>query len=139
MNFSLGLSILKWHYQWVNIYWMPDMWTKPYEMQKRFLSLSFLSFSQSSRYIFSLIRILTFPIVESFPFIYFHKKIWKLSFIGDSWGLSFIGDSCHFRSRNNLRSSRKYRGFASGHKTFLLWHILFGWQCSRFPMVNILV
>lgn len=39
--FSLELGLPKWCNQLVNIYWMPDMWNKPYEMQNIFSSLPF--------------------------------------------------------------------------------------------------
>lgn len=107
------------------------------------ISLLFFSLSATtSQNIYS--YILIFPIIEAFPFICF-QKIWKLSslvysVIQSCQALAIPSDTCHFRSRNNWRWSRKHRGFVSGHKTFLLSHILLlcllhGW-CSRFLMLN---
>lgn len=107
----------------------------------------FFSFCYNfTKYLF--IYILIFPIIEAFPFICFQKKYENFlslvySVIQSCQALCDPSDICHFRSRNNWRWSRKHRGFASGHKTFLLSHILLlcilhGW-CSRFLMLNRLV
>lgn len=104
------------------------------------MSLSFFFFFYNfTKYLF--IYILISPVIEAFPFVF--KKIWKLSFVSilSHSVLSTLcnpSDFCHFRNRNNLRWSQKHRGFASGHKTFLLSCILHE-RCSRFPVVNRLV
>ena len=124
---------------------MSDMWNEPYKIQNLpFFFLFLLQFHKIFIHIYS-----NFPYNWGFSLYLFSKKKYEnflslvYSVTQSCQALCDPSDICHFRSRNNWRWSRKHRGFASGHKTFLLSHILLlcilhGW-CSRFLMLNRLV